>query len=607
MSQQGILADSTSPDMDIETLTGNTGGAVGPDGAFNINIVGSAPYTVSGDPGTHTLTITDDGTVATQYDGDSGSAVPALGILNILGAGTVSTSGSGNTITISSSASGYPITPYVVGPIGEAGYQTIQDGLDAANAAGGGIVGVQPGTYTEDLTLYDNTQVVGFCSPGTVSAGSGGNEPVIITGTHTPPTSGFFAFKNIAFTSSGSVISSAAGGIATIQVDSCAVGAISGYLFDLDNWTGEISLINSVNKFTGNRGINNSTGATVYVLNSELGSIGASSSNLGGTNVFKNSTLNAPIAFLDGSDTTFNNSSFLAGFTTAGSCTVVGSESLIQNSGGSAITHGSSDTLDLTNSTITSSTNPSIAGAGSGTISLAGVDFLNNNNIAGTLTVTGRNSYSGIYKSDYTDHGVILGQGTATNMVATAAGTDGQVLIGATGADPAFATLTSTGGTVTFTPGANSLNVEAGGGAVATSYSADSGSAVPAAGVLTIIGSGGITTTGSGSTITINGSGEQVITITALDNTDSPYTVLTTDYYMSCDVSGGVLTIRMPDAPTTGKVFIVKDANGDAFTSNITVTTVGGAVTIDGATSYVMNVDYQSAQFVFNGSSYEIF
>ena len=39
-------------------------------------------------------------------------------------------------------------------------------------------------------------------------------------------------------------------------------------------------------------------------------------------------------------------------------------------------------------------------------------------------------------------------------------GTNGQVLLGATGTAPAFASLTSTGGTLTFTPGANSLSID---------------------------------------------------------------------------------------------------------------------------------------------------
>jgi hypothetical protein len=57
----------------------------------------------------------------------------------------------------------------------------------------------------------------------------------------------------------------------------------------------------------------------------------------------------------------------------------------------------------------------------------------------------------------------MVGNGTAP-VIVTAAGTNGQVLIAATGAAPAFASLTSTGGTVTFTPGAHSLNLEASGG-----------------------------------------------------------------------------------------------------------------------------------------------
>jgi hypothetical protein len=40
----------------VETLTGNTGGAVGPT-ANNINVVGSGGLTVTGNPGTSTLTI----------------------------------------------------------------------------------------------------------------------------------------------------------------------------------------------------------------------------------------------------------------------------------------------------------------------------------------------------------------------------------------------------------------------------------------------------------------------------------------------------------------------------------------------------------------------
>jgi len=55
------------------------------------------------------------------------------------------------------------------------------------------------------------------------------------------------------------------------------------------------------------------------------------------------------------------------------------------------------------------------------------------------------------------------------------------------------------------------------------------------------------------------------------------------------------------------QVFIIKDRTGSAAANNITVTTVGGAVNIDGATSFVMNTAYQSIQVIGNGSTYEIF
>lgn len=46
------------PGAVVETLTGNSGGAVGPDGANNINVVGDGvTIDVSGNPGTNTLTI----------------------------------------------------------------------------------------------------------------------------------------------------------------------------------------------------------------------------------------------------------------------------------------------------------------------------------------------------------------------------------------------------------------------------------------------------------------------------------------------------------------------------------------------------------------------
>lgn len=97
------------------------------------------------------------------------------------------------------------------------------------------------------------------------------------------------------------------------------------------------------------------------------------------------------------------------------------------------------------------------------------------------------------------------------------------------------------------------------------------------------------------------------LTITTVNHAASPYTVLSTDQFISVDSSGGVVTIRLPNTTTTGRVIDIKDATSSAATNNITLTTPGGTVTIDGGTSFVMNTNYQSTSVIFNGSNYLIF
>lgn len=149
--------------------------------------------------------------------------------------------------------------------------------------------------------------------------------------------------------------------------------------------------------------------------------------------------------------------------------------------------------------------------------------------------------------STLTDHGVLLGSGAAAVTV-TAVGTDGQVLIGATGADPAFATITSTGSTIAFTPGANTLNMETG-GAVSTSFPTDGGTATPAAGALTIAGGTNITTAGAASTVTVN-----------LDAAISLATSVTSPLYT---VASGDLVLNMTDDAGTNSVSFTNNSDAE--------------------------------------------
>ena len=162
-----------------------------------------------------------------------------------------------------------------------------------------------------------------------------------------------------------------------------------------------------------------------------------------------------------------------------------------------------------------------------------------------------------------TANGIILGGGGAgSNLASLGEATDGQLPIGDTGGVPILAAITA---------GTN------------------------------------ITITNAAGSITIDSTGGSVLTLTAITDADTPYTVLATDQYLSCNVSGGVLTIDLANAPATGRVVNVKDAGGDAATNNITVSTVGGAINIDGALTFVMNTDFEAANFIFNGATYEVF
>jgi len=89
------------PDTDtLKTLTGDIGVAVGVDGANNINLVGIAPVTITGDPLTNELAISFAAAVANQFDTDVGSATPALNILTVAGGTNINSAGAGSTVTV---------------------------------------------------------------------------------------------------------------------------------------------------------------------------------------------------------------------------------------------------------------------------------------------------------------------------------------------------------------------------------------------------------------------------------------------------------------------------------------------------------------------------
>lgn len=192
---------------------------------------------------------------------------------------------------------------------------------------------------------------------------------------------------------------------------------------------------------------------------------------------------------------------------------------------------------------------------------------------------------------------------SSTGSVSTLTGNSG----GAVGPTLGNINIVGSGGvSVAGNPGTSTLTITAA-GSVATTYNEDSGSATPAANILNIVGGTGIVTSGSGNTVTISTTGTTNLTYRNVPTGDSPYTVLTTDDYLSAAVSGGPVTIRLPSTPVLGKVYIIKDREGLAATNNITVTTVGGVTNIDAAPTFVMNTAYESINVIGNGTTYEVY
>lgn len=247
--------------------------------------------------------------------------------------------------------------------------------------------------------------------------------------------------------------------------------------------------------------------------------------------------------------------------------TAVGSGALSSDTTGDHNTAiGSSALLALT-----SGINNTVLGSGAGDLLING----NNNIFIGHNTAT-------MYTTNESSNIIIGNAGVVTE--------DNTLRIGTTGVGNAQQNRC-------FIAGINGVNV----GSVASVVSI-SGDQL---GLTTITAGVGVTVTPGANTITIASNGTTTLTYTPVNTT--PYVVLATDEFISVDCSGAPITIQLPNAPSTGRVFIIKDRTGNANVNNITVTTVGGAVNIDGAATYTMNTQFAAINVIFSGTAYEIY
>ena len=218
------------------------------------------------------------------------------------------------------------------------------------------------------------------------------------------------------------------------------------------------------------------------------------------------------------------------------------------------------------------------------------------NPVFGTALVAG----GGTGLATLTSHYVMVGAGTSNVTLVAPSATAGIPLVSnGSSSDPSYTTAVVAGG------GTGVTTMTTAYAPVCAGTTATGNLQVASTGLST---SGYVlTSTGASSLPTFQAVTTPALTITNVAHAASPYTVLAADQFITADVTAGVISILLPNAPTTGRIIYIKDKVGLAATSNITLTTVGGIVTIDGATSVAMNTAYESMSVVFDGTSYYIY
>lgn len=168
MSQSGVYVSVNGGGNDILNITGNTGGAIAPDGIGNINIIGDNGVTVAGNAGAHTLTISVAGTgldwslvaVNTAMVSNSGYIANGVGTLQML---LPAASAVGDIIRVAGiTAPGWQITQ-------NAGQQIQFGNLLTTVGAGGSLDSTLSGDTVELVCVVANTSWMVLSGVGNIN------------------------------------------------------------------------------------------------------------------------------------------------------------------------------------------------------------------------------------------------------------------------------------------------------------------------------------------------------------------------------------------------------------------------------------------------------
>lgn len=320
----------------LQTLTGNTGGAVGPDGAGNIDFVGIGETTVAGTPGSNLLEIFSPRTAQ-----------------------------------------------FVVDPVADVGtHTTIQSAID--DAVSGEIIFVRPGVYTENLTLKAGVSLFSFRSVivGKITANYAGT--VRMTGFNFQ-TNGDYAIEQLAGSACALVLFNCNFNITNangIFSDNTSVG--SG--IELYDCTGDITNTRTLFDFAGRTlvisGCNIARGDATTVTTSTY------SGPNPGQLLIRNSYITFPITVTNGGTHFFNHTFFntqtvnTTALTVSNANGVLSYKNVYRSGTATAITINSN--ISSQNDTIVSTNATAVGGAG--IFGYVLLSFQSSNGLATTLT-----------------------------------------------------------------------------------------------------------------------------------------------------------------------------------------------------------------------------
>jgi len=280
------------------------------------------------------------------------------------------------------------ISNFIVGAGSGANYTTIGAALSAAGS--GQTIYIQPGTYTENLTLKAGVNIVA-CS------GDGESGNVIIKGKCTVSGAGTFTISNVQLQTNSDFALVVSGSSATVvQLESVYINCTNntGISYTTSSTSSSITARNCSTNL-GTTGIalySMSSTGNITFFRSDLQNTGASttaSSNSAGTVIIYNSTIAHPLSTSStGVISAFNSTINTAGqnvtaITSAGTGVINGwASGAILSGTASAVSVGAGTTITLTSSVIVSSNTNAITGAG--TLNYVGLSFVS----SATINVT---------------------------------------------------------------------------------------------------------------------------------------------------------------------------------------------------------------------------